>query len=139
MFRRLPIRLLFVSLIAVISCALLLAAGRSRTNQITPPRAATNLLQQISGDGHVIGFDHAGIYFARGSHELHVEFVNSNCPKPISADAGKAPRTAHSPTRVVYSNLWSGISLVYDAPDQGIVRSTYRVEPFAKPEDIRLR
>jgi hypothetical protein len=39
-------------------------------------------------------------------------------------------------TSVTYPNLWDGVTLTYDAT--GIVRSTYRLEPYTDSSAIRL-
>ena len=36
-------------------------------------------------------------------------------------------------------NLWDGVTLSYDAPNGTIARSTYRVDPQASVDNIRLR
>jgi hypothetical protein len=41
--------------------------------------------------------------------------------------------------QVTYPNLWNGITLAYDSPPGGIVRSTYTLAPFAQADAIRLR
>ncbi len=40
--------------------------------------------------------------------------------------------------KITYANLWPGITLVYDAPEGGILRSTYHLQPHADPDSIRL-
>jgi hypothetical protein len=40
---------------------------------------------------------------------------------------------------VTYPDLWDGITLTYDAPEGGIVRSTYMLAPYASVDSIRLR
>ena len=92
-------------------------------------------LLQFTSAGHVLGFEPGGIYAATGSHALRVEFMDANTVIPSSADAsdqGAVPLTS-----VTYPNLWDGVTLTYDA--NGIVRSTYRLEPYAEVNTIRLR
>jgi len=135
---------LVVCLVVVITPAiladahgLLAPAGRAT--------AAPPLLQFTSG-AHVLGFATNAAYVAGGSHSYRVSFVNAAPVTPISAalrpelplaggiSAGRAAR----PTRVIYPNLWQGITLMYDVPDGAILRSTYRLEPYADPGLIRL-
>jgi hypothetical protein len=59
---------------------------------------------------------------------------------PSSDDAGEADQQKTAPLgRVTYSELWTGISLTYDAPSNGIARSTWTLDPGADPARIRLR
>jgi hypothetical protein len=64
-----------------------------------------------------------------------VEFVDANAVTPQSAAASEERAVAL--TTVTYPNLWDGVTLTFDA--DGIVRSTYRLEPHAKASAIRLR
>jgi hypothetical protein len=91
-------------------------------------------LLQFTSAGHVLGFESSGIYAVTGNHALRVEFVNANTVLPYSADASN--EDAVPLTSVTYPNLWDGVTLTYDAT--GIVRSTYRLEPYADPSAIRL-
>jgi len=126
------------------------AASAPNTRAQAAPRAATSgsaaapshdgadFLQFTSG-GHVLGFAPHAMYVASGLHALHIEFVNAEPIRPLttapqSDTAGAAPLG-----EVTYPNLWPGITLRYDAPDGSIVRSTYRLDPFANTDDIRLR
>jgi CSLREA domain-containing protein len=109
-------------------------------------RRTADLLQFTSG-GHVLGFEPKGIHVATGSHALRVEFVNATGTPTSDAEASDRrsqsapndPPKAVALSRVTYANLWPGVTLSYDAPGGGIARSTYRVEPKASPESIRLR
>lgn len=100
--------------------------------------AAPALLQFISG-GHVLGFAQDAVYVADGSHAYRVEFVGAAHVAPVAnstqGDAGRAAPLS----RVTYADLWHGITLTYDAPEGAILRSTYRIEPFADVAQIRLR
>src|SRR5439155_25194492 len=86
-----------------------------------------------------------GVYVANRSHALRVEFVNSHSISPMSAAAPSGPDNANNAKKatplseVTYPNLWDGITLTYDAPSGAIVRSTYRLNPHANANKIRLR
>ncbi len=41
--------------------------------------------------------------------------------------------------KVIYKDLWQGITLKYEAKEGGIAESTYLLEPEAEVKDIRLR
>jgi hypothetical protein len=107
----------------------------------------TDLLQFTTG-GHVLGFAADGVCVASGSHALRVKFVNARATNPVSdaapgdAAQSKAPSNTQRAARlsqVTYPNLWDGVTLTYDAPSGAIVRSTYRIDPYANVDNIRLR
>jgi hypothetical protein len=107
----------------------------------TNPTATNDIVQFTSG-GHVLGFAQNGVYAATGSHALRVEFVNAHPTSPASAvpsTAAKSDKKAVPLSQVTYPNLWDGVTLTYDAPKGAIARSTYRLEPYAKTANIRLR
>jgi hypothetical protein len=102
-------------------------------------------LLQFTAGGHILGFSSSGIYAANGNHALHVGFVGANSVQPqadasasASGTTGLAAESAPL-SRVQYSNLWPGISLMYDAPPGGTLRSTYQVGAGADVSSIRLR
>jgi len=103
-----------------------------------PSDDGADFLQFTSGE-HVLGFAPQAMYVASGSHALHIEFVNAEPIRPLTAAPQSNAAGAAPLGEVTYPNLWPGITLRYDAPDGSIVRSTYRLEPFANAEDIRLR
>jgi hypothetical protein len=109
--------------------------------------SGTELLQFSTG-GHVLGFAADGVCVASGSHALRVEFVNARATNPVSdaAPGDAATSQALSNTQraarlsqVTYPNLWDGVTLTYDAPSGAIVRSAYRLDPYANVDNIRLR
>jgi len=120
------------------------------------PADPAELLQFTSG-GHVLGFEPNGVYLATGGHMLREEFAGTQGVTPIadqppsadpSTSSGQAPSTSPSGTgqaeaqplgTVTYPNLWPGITLVYDSPPGGIIRSTYHVDAGADPGQIALR
>ena len=129
--------------ILVVLCLVAMAAPcapeNAREMQTPPARLtdATQLLQFTSG-GHVVGFTTETAYVAGGSHAYRVEFVKATSAEPI-ADSGPSDTGRIAPlSRVTYPNLWAGITLTYDAPAGAILRSAYRLEPYADPAAIRL-
>jgi hypothetical protein len=89
---------------------------------------ADTLLQFTSG-GHVLGFTPNRVYMAGMGHALTEEFIGANTVTPKSV----------SSHRVVYKNLWKGISLTYEARKTGIAESIYIVNPGADVNSIRIR
>lgn len=91
-------------------------------------------LLQFSSGGHVLGFEPGAMLAVAGSHALRVAFVDANAVTPQSASA--SDKAAVPLTSVSYPDLWDGVTLTYDA--SGIVRSTYRLEPYADVSAIRV-
>jgi hypothetical protein len=124
-------------------CASLLLALASPTAFAQQPVGVSSSpaqnaqLLQFSADGHILGFSSGGMYAATGSHALHVDFVGANSVQPQAGPA--TTDTAAQLSRVQYPNLWPGISLAYDAPPGGILRSTYQLAAGADASAIRLR
>ncbi|OQY99799.1 MAG: hypothetical protein B6D41_00720, partial [Chloroflexi bacterium UTCFX4] len=101
-----------------------------------------NAILAFTSGGHALGFRADAMFAANRDHALRVEFVNANAVSPQANDAvarNDSTRGAPALTRVTYPNLWNGVTLAYDAPDGAILRSTYTLQPFADPAQIRLR
>jgi hypothetical protein len=96
------------------------------------------ILQFTSG-GHLLSFEANAIYVAGGSHALRIEFVDPCTTNAFAAGADDHAKGAAPLSQVSYSNLWDGVSLTYDAPGDGVVRSTYRLAAHADAGAIRLR
>jgi hypothetical protein len=134
-------RTVLVLVLVLAGLSLNLTSARAATAVLKP----AGLLQFISA-GHVLGFEPGGMVAATASHALRVTFVDANAAAPQrdaahdnATPANAAPAQAAPPlTSVVYPNLWDGVTLTYDASG-GIVRSSYRLEPFADASVIRLR
>jgi len=99
----------------------------------------TSEMLKFTSSGHVLGFQKNGVYVASGSYVLNEGFVEAR---------GTAPQTDRPPAKgskvqtfekVIYPDLWKGITLVYDKPPGGVLRSTYHVEQGADPDKIALR
>ena len=127
--------------ILVASAVFMTRQGYShKSTRLTTP----NNIQQFTSGGHVLGFTADGVFVAGGSHALRVEFVNPRATNPVSdiapnnAELNDVQRAAPL-SKINYPNLWEGVTLTYDAPNGAIARSTYRIEPHAKIDNIRLR
>jgi hypothetical protein len=110
------------------------AAPAGRAGSISPE----SLLQFVSG-GHALGFAAGGVYAAAGDHALHVDFIGANAVQP-QPDTGTAEAGGKAAPlgRVVYENLWDGITLAYSAAGGSIYTTTYALAPGADPAAIRL-
>ncbi|MEW5869155.1 MAG: SBBP repeat-containing protein [Chloroflexota bacterium] len=88
---------------------------------------------------HILGFTAQGVYAAGGSHALRVDFLGANQVQPQADAAASADNRAASLGSVTYSNLWKGITLVYERAGNSIYATTYTIAPGANPRQIRLR
>jgi hypothetical protein len=95
------------------------------------------LLPFTSG-GHALGFSADGVYAAAGDHALHVSFAGANAVEPQSDSTAGGDGKAAPLGRVVYANLWNGITLTYTAAGGSIYTTTYTLTPGAEPAAIRL-
>ncbi len=108
---------------------------------LSGPGSGANMLQFKAG-GHVLGFQPNKVFLAGLDHALSVEFLGTQGVMPTSVATGPASGNstkAPALTTVVYRNLWEGVSLSYEATEEGIAESTYRVAPGADASRIRLR
>ena len=96
-----------------------------------PGKAAppANALLQFTSSGHILGFAQNKVYIAGMGNALTEEFINPNTvtPKPLSSG------------KVIYENLWKGISLTYEAKKTGIAESIYTVNPGSDVNNIRIK
>jgi hypothetical protein len=135
-------RLLFRLLAAV---SFLPACCSAQSAQIVPDwetmpaeSAAPAELLQFTAGGHALGFAAGGMYTATDDHALHVTFAGANAIRPrTDSPAGMDGQTAPL-GRVMYVDLWDGITLAYTATAGGIYTTTYTLAPGADPAAIRL-
>ncbi len=102
---------------------------------------ANNLLQFRAGN-HILGFAPTKAYLASVDHALTIEFLGTKGVVPRAegdASASGSTTKAQSLKKVVYQNLWDGISLTYEATKDGITESTYQIAPGADVSKIRLK
>jgi Beta-propeller repeat len=100
---------------------------------------ASNRELQFRSAGHVLNFTGDAVHIASGSHALRVHFVDSCEPNPVTTSTSRDTKSAGPMPTVSYQSLWEGVTLTYDAPANGLLRSTYLVAPKVDPASIRLR
>jgi hypothetical protein len=133
------LRRTFTRLALYLPLALLLATLGDPLSMARPATASPLDLLQFQSGGHVLGFAPDGMYISNGTYAQRVEFVDANAVAPQAANSAPATSgTAPQLTQVTYSNLWPGVSLVYDAGGS-LARSTYTLAPGANPAAIHLR
>ncbi|MCP4344869.1 MAG: hypothetical protein GY795_05010 [Desulfobacterales bacterium] len=103
-------------------------------------------LLQFTAGGHVICFQKDRFYMATGTHMLSVEFAGTEGVMPESADPeglqnlqGLSKKAAPPLGSVIYPDLYKGITLTYDRDSSSIMKSTWRIEPSASPDTVRMR
>ena len=93
---------------------------------------------QFIAGGHVLGFSPDGVFVVGGDHMLKVAFGAARGVTPVSDEPPSGDDQAQRLGEVTYPNLWPGISVIYQQPADGIVKSTYYLEPGADAGQIRL-
>jgi hypothetical protein len=101
-------------------------------------RASNGDLQFRSAD-HVLNFTTDAVHIASGSHALRVHFVDSCETNPVSTSTFGDTKGVAPMAKVSYPGLWDGVTLTYDAPANGLLRSTYLLAPKGDAGSIRLR
>ena len=97
---------------------------------------------QFKAGGHLLGFQPKKVYFASLDHALSVEFLGTAGVMPSGGGEGREMgNKSNAPIlgKVVYQDLWEGISLMYEPKVGGIVESTYQIGAGAEVSKIRLR
>ena len=116
-------------------------ASRGEAVALSGSGAGSSMLQLKAG-GHLLGFQPKKVYFASLDHALSVEFLGTPGVMPKGVEEGRETgNKSKAPTlsKVVYEDLWEGISLMYEPREGGIVESTYHIAPGADVSRIRLR
>jgi hypothetical protein len=135
---------LLIAVAAVLSVFLFSMTNVASAQQQTTPdktKLDSNILQFKSGN-HIVGFTPERAYFVSTGHALSVEFIGANKVKPQSISSSENKDTKKGPAklgRVVYKELWPGITLRYDAVQSGLAESTYTITPGADASKIRLK
>lgn len=93
---------------------------------------------KFTSSGHVLGFQENGVVIASGNHVLREGFMGTEGSKPQPEPLSSQDDRSQTLGKVTYPDLWEGITLTYDRPPGGILRSTYRIEPGADPGRIAL-
>jgi hypothetical protein len=117
------------------------AAIASQKPLIKDNATLENSMLQFKSGGHIIGFSPDRAYFASADHTLIVSFIGTKGVKPVSISSADGKRDKNKVEllgRVEYKDLWSGITLRYDAIDGGIAENTYIVQPGADISKIKL-
>ncbi|MDR3705750.1 MAG: SBBP repeat-containing protein [Paludibacteraceae bacterium] len=111
---------------------------------------------QFTSSGHILMFQKQGITVASASHAMNVKFVNARSVAPQGADsAATTPASSQvlsdtslqgfkpggkdkaAPlSRVTYSQLWKGVTVIYNASPGGIYESTYQLDPVGNTTNV---
>jgi hypothetical protein len=96
------------------------------------------ILQFRSGE-HVLGFRPDRAYLAARDHALTVEFHGTPGVMPRLLNPAGYILGEVANAKVLYEDLWPGITLTYETNSKGITESTYRLATGADVANIRLR
>jgi len=134
-------RILHLSIfVTLLTMVIAVAVGQAAMSQKqTSQSSDTSEMLQFTSSGHVLGFKNNSVYVAAGSHLLRESFAGTDGTVPQAEQQTRINGKAHILEEVVYPNLWNGITLIYDRPPGGILRSTYKVEMGADPKQIALQ
>jgi hypothetical protein len=135
------IALFFIAAISSLALFSFSDAGAAQKTSADITKLDNNMLQFKAGN-HILGFTQDKAYLASLDHALSVQFLGTKSVMPKSdtnAPATGSMTKASPLVRVVYQNLWDGISLTYVAAKDGITESTYHVAPGADVSKIRLK
>ena len=105
------------------------------------------LLQFTTPSGQVLGFQPGAVIVAGLDHMLRVDFVEARAVMPVSENggvygSGGSDIQANRLQRVVYSEVWEGVTVIYESSEQSILKSSYEIRagvPGRPVEQIRLR
>ncbi len=98
----------------------------------------TNELLQFTAGRHVIAFMPECLYLTGSDHMLKVTFQNANVTAPEAEQCQSMESSTQPLEKVIYSELWNGISLTYERQWSGIAKSTYIVSPGSDAGQISL-
>jgi hypothetical protein len=119
-------------------------AGVAYVNKGVPlsNSGTTGDMLQFKANNHVLGFQPTKAHLVALNHALSIEFLDTLGVMPKSADTASSagnPGGAQAMGKVVYQDLWPGISLTYESIKDEIAESTYHVAAGADVSRIRLR
>lgn len=137
---RVPVQLLLAILL---TAGHFLATGQSEVNPAPKPRfglpTGGGMLQLGSG-AHAAGFLPGKAYLVSRGHALTVEFLGTPGVMPrMLAEQGTTASEPHFSQRVLYEDLWPGISLTFGLSPKGACEATYVLVTGADVGKIRLR
>ena len=102
-----------------------------------------DVLLQFKSGGHILGFKPDRVYVVGLGYALIEEFVGARGVMPLSEEGSQrgSKQQESSPTikKVIYPDLWRGISVIYEAGGRGLAESTFVIQPGADVDRIRLR
>ncbi|MCD4742293.1 MAG: SBBP repeat-containing protein [Desulfobacteraceae bacterium] len=133
-------RILYLSAVILLTTVIFTVYLQAASLQIKPANfQKTHEILQFTNSGHVLGFQPNSVYVASGIHILRENFIGTNgavfqTDQEVTEDGRSQPMST-----VSYPELWEGITLTYDSPPGGILRSTYQIKPEADPGKITLR
>jgi hypothetical protein len=113
-----------------------LSQSRSVLKAEPGPRTSPPILQLRSGS-NIAGFLPARAYLIAGGHALTVEFLGT--PGVMPRIQEKPDPFAVSARKVLYEDLWPGVSLTFSQIPKGNCDTTYILAPGAEAAKIRLR
>jgi len=105
--------------------------------QAAKAKAPSDLLQFTAAD-HILGFETEGMYIASGDHMLRINFAGASGIAPMADDVASNDGRTQQLSRIIYANLWPGVTLRYDRVTEGIVQSNYLLQPGADVNQIQL-
>lgn len=84
----------------------------------TNPISNSTSRLQFTSLGHALGFGKRDWVLSNGTYALHVELLGAHSVAPVSSTAARDQKQAAPLERVMYWNLWDGITLTYCAPGE---------------------
>jgi hypothetical protein len=115
-------------------------AGQSQTRRVLktqPGLRSSPLLLQLRPGGNTAGFLPAKAYLLAGGHALTVEFLGT--PGVMPRMQPKPDSLAGTALKVLYEDLWPGVSVTFGLNPKGSCDATYILAPGAEVSKIRLR
>jgi len=119
------------------------ALGQPEANPVPKPRSgfpAEGGMLQLRSGAHVAGFLPGKAYLVSRGHALTVEFLGTPGVMPRTlAEQRTTASEAFFSQRVLYEDLWPGISLTFGLSPKGTCEASYVLVPGADAREIRLR
>ena len=87
----------------------------------------------FTSTGHVLRFSQARIIVAARDCMVRTEFIDSNAVTPETESGLTAENNTGTPcplSRVIYRNVWDGITIVYEADEGAIARGHIGIKPM---------
>ncbi len=111
-----------------------------------PAPGSTAESLSFSSAGHILRFDTGCVYVASSGHLLKIELAGRRPVAPIAAPSHAIETASESHSnntpafaKVLYSDVWAGVTAIYEKSAGAILKSSYILEPGASPDAIRLR